>query len=267
MARATRRGPKELRRQSCKLRVPVFATQAPASPLQTIWLSYSLTAGAADAVYATLRDAIIEGILEPDERLSEELFAQQFSVSRTPIREALLRLEAEQLATRIARRGLVVRRISADEVLEIYAVREILDGFAARLAASEASPPEVSRLRWINKQLGTAVTATDYSRVMALNIQFHEALLEGSHNGLLQQFARQVHDRVRRLPRTLSYSGSTELAVLEHEQVVKAIEQHDGEAAERAARSHIVSTRDARLRETPPAASPHQGRSLLPLME
>jgi DNA-binding GntR family transcriptional regulator len=240
----------------------VFDTQAKARALNTIWLSYSVDAGAADAVYATLRDAIIEGLFEPQERLSEVLLAQRFAVSRTPVREALLRLEAEQLATRISRRGLVVRRISAEEVSEVYAVRATLDGFAARLAAFVASPPEIARLRWINSQLHSAVPEAEYTRIVALNIQFHETLFEASHNGLLCQFAKQMHDRVRRFPRTLSYPGQTELAVIEHERIVEAIERGDGDAAERFAGEHIVSTRDARLRETPPAGH-GQARVLL----
>jgi len=234
------------------------------SSLHAIWLSYSADVGAADAVYATLRDAIIEGLLEPQERLSEEQLAQHFAVSRTPVREALLRLEAEQLATRIGRRGLVVRRISAGEVLEVYAVRETLDGFAARLAASVASPPEIARLRWINNRLRSALVERDHRQIVALNIQFHEALVESGHNGLLCQFAKQVHDRVRRFPRMLAYPGQTELAVSEHDRIVDAIESRDAEGAERFAREHIARTRDARLRETPPA--PHT-ESPTPLTE
>src|ERR1700716_1355336 len=122
-----------------------------------MWVSYAADVGASDAVYATLRDAIIEGVIEPQERLSEELLAQRFAVSRTPIREALLRLEAEQLVSRNARRGFIVRKITVAEVFEIYAVREVLDGLAARLAAVQASPPDIARLRWINEQLGTSV--------------------------------------------------------------------------------------------------------------
>lgn len=246
--------------------LPVLDTPSRTRSVHAIWLTYSADAGAADAVYATLRDAIIEGLFEPLERLSEELLAQRFAVSRTPIREALLRLEAEQLVTRIARRGLVVRRISAEEVLEVYAVRETLDGFAARLAASVASPPEIARLRWINNLLRTAVAKAEYAPIVALNLQFHEALFEAGHNGLLSQFARQVHDRVRRFPRTLSYPGQSELAVVEHERIVDAIEQGNGDAAARCASEHIVSTRDARLRETPSSSADHD-QSGLPLTE
>jgi DNA-binding GntR family transcriptional regulator len=201
-------------------------------------------------VYATLRDATIEGLVEPQERLSEEHLAQRFGVSRTPVREALLRLEAEHLATRISRRGLVVRRITVDEIFEVYAVREMLDGLAARLAAESASPPEIARLRWMNQQLKTAASEADYVHTTGLNIEFHEALVSCAHNGLLRQLARNGHDRVRRFPRTESYPGQTELTVMEHQRVIEAIERRDGHGAERCAREHIARARDSRVLET-----------------
>jgi DNA-binding GntR family transcriptional regulator len=215
-----------------------------------MWVSYAADAGASDAVYATLRDAIIEGVIEPQERLYEELLAQRFAVSRTPIREALLRLEAEQLVSRNARRGFIVRKITVAEVFEIYAVREVLDGLAARLAAVQASPPDIARLRWINEQLGTSVLDAEYGRTVALNIQFHDVLCEIAHNSLLSQFAGNVHARVRRFPRTEYYPGEAELAVPEHERIIQAIEQRDPYAAEQLARAHIARTRDTRVLET-----------------
>jgi DNA-binding GntR family transcriptional regulator len=215
-----------------------------------MWVSYAADVGAADAVYATLRDAIIEGVIEPHERLSEELLAQRFAVSRTPIREALLRLEAEQLVSRNARRGFIVRHITVEEVFEIYAVREVLDGLAARLAALHASPPDIARLRWINQQLGTSVVDVDYGRSVALNIEFHDVLSAIAGNRLLCQLTGNVHDRVRRFPRTEYYPGEVELAIPEHERIIEAIERRDPEAAERLARAHIARTRDTRVLET-----------------
>src|SRR5215218_8543921 len=131
---------------------------------------------AADAVYDALREAIVAKRLSPGDRLAEEQLAKQFGVSRTPVREALLRLEAEQFAARVARRGLVVRPIPEREVLEVYAVRAALDGLAASLAAEQATPPDRARLRWISDQIREAAEQSDYVKMAELNIELHEAL-------------------------------------------------------------------------------------------
>jgi DNA-binding GntR family transcriptional regulator len=114
-------------------------------------------ANAADSVYLTLREAIVDGQLEPGDSLIEWHVARQFGTSRTPVREALLRLEAEGLAFRVPRRGLVVRKISEHEIFEVYAVRISLETLAAREAASEAMPSDISQLRWVNQRLAEAL--------------------------------------------------------------------------------------------------------------
>src|SRR3954454_8143439 len=106
--------------------------------------AHSAVANAADSVYLTLREAIVDGQLEPGDSLIEWHVARQFGTSRTPVREALLRLEAEGLAFRVPRRGLVVRQLSEHEVLEVYAVRLELEGLAAREAAREALASDIA---------------------------------------------------------------------------------------------------------------------------
>jgi DNA-binding GntR family transcriptional regulator len=153
---------------------------------------------AADGVYEALREAIVSRQLQAGDRLAEEQLAKQFGVSRTPVREALLRLEAEQFAARVARRGLVVRPIPEREVLEVYAVRAALDGLAATLAAEKATPPDIARIRWISRQIAEAAGESDFARMATLNIELHEAICEAAHNGMLVLFMRQIHDWVRR---------------------------------------------------------------------
>src|SRR6185369_4147964 len=100
-------------------------------------------ANAADSVYQTLREAIVEGRLHAGDSLIEWHVARQFGTSRTPVREALLRLESEGLAYRVPRRGLIVRQVTEHEVLEVYAVRIELEALAAREAAREAEPADI----------------------------------------------------------------------------------------------------------------------------
>src|SRR5919202_240947 len=123
------------------------------SPLRELWLAHAGAGAAADAAYTTLREAILVGPLRPGDRLAEEHLAREFGVSRTPIREAIFRLEAEHFALRQVRRGLVVRAIPKEQVLEVFTVRAALDQLAAGIAAQSATAPERARLHWINDQI------------------------------------------------------------------------------------------------------------------
>jgi DNA-binding GntR family transcriptional regulator len=205
---------------------------------------------AADGVYEALREAIVAKRLLPGDRLAEEQLAKQFGVSRTPVREALLRLEAEQFAARVARRGLVVRPIPEREVLEVYAVRAALDGLAASLAAEQATPPDRARLRWINEQIREAAGRSDFARMAELNIELHEALCDAAHNGMLLLFMRQIHDWVRRFGEadtTFSRPGRAAEANAEHDDIIGAIEAGDADRAGRLAREHMNRAREARI--------------------
>jgi DNA-binding GntR family transcriptional regulator len=205
---------------------------------------------AADGVYEALREAIVSRRLQPGDRLAEEQLAKQFGVSRTPVREALLRLEAEQFAARVARRGLVVRPIPEREVLEVYAVRAALDGLAASLAAEQATPPDIARLRWISRQIAEAAEQADYARMAELNIELHEAVCDAAHNGMLLLFMRQIHDWVRRFgsaDTTFSHPGRAGTANAEHESVIDAIEGRNPELAGQLAREHMNRAREVRI--------------------
>lgn len=205
--------------------------------LRELWEDNATRLGTADAVHATLRHAIIAGALKPGDRLGEEFLASEFSVSRTPVREALMRLSAERLAVRVPRRGLMVRSISEREVLDFYAIRIVLDGLAARLAAKFASPAEVAQLRWLNERMGTAADVTSQHD---FSVQFHAALFEASHNRLLQRIGTELIDWQR------GFSGSTfadaarlKKAHADHRGIVAAIEARDGIRAGEKAGAHM----------------------------
>jgi DNA-binding GntR family transcriptional regulator len=203
---------------------------------------------AADGVYVALREAIVAGRLQPGDRLGEVELARHFGVSRTPVRQAIFRLETEHFAERLAQGGLAVRGITEPEVLEIYTVRATLDGLAASLAARSALPADHARLRWLNDRLREAHTRQDFSVLAELNIQFHEALCEAAHNDILLHFTRQLHDRVRRFgPTTFSVPGRAAAALAEHVALIDAIESGTPETAEQRAREHMQAAREVRL--------------------
>jgi DNA-binding GntR family transcriptional regulator len=202
----------------------------------------------AEAIYATLREAILSGILVPGERLGEVQLATLFKRSRTPVREAIRRLESERLAERSPHRGFVVGRITRGEVLEVYAVRAAMDGLAARLAALGILPGELEHLRWLNNRIREAAAAQDYGLMLNLNIDFHEGIGHASRNSLLLQFMRQIHDWVRRFPdTTFAYPGRSSIAVAEHEALLDALEQRNPEAAESIARAHMEHAMQVRV--------------------
>jgi DNA-binding GntR family transcriptional regulator len=204
--------------------------------------------GAANAVHDTVRRLIVSGVLTPGTRLGEEDFARQFAISRTPVREAFLRLEAERLAERNAGRSLVVAGVTPDEILEIYVVRTAVDGLAARLAADTARPQDVANLRWLNGQLRKASDG-DPAEMATLNLQFHEAIAKAGRNEFLVDLMAMVHDRVRRFGgTTFAHPGRPDGAVAEHEAIIDAIEARDPVRAEAEARRHMTNAMEVRIR-------------------
>lgn len=212
------------------------------------WKQYRDHHNAAEAVHLALREAILRGALPAGEPLGEVPLAEAFGRSRTPVREAVLKLESEGLAERLPRRGLVVARITREEVLEVYAVREVLDGLSARLAAAGILPSELDHLVWLNERLRAAVEAANLQALIGLNIEFHEAICRAGRNSLLLEFMRRIHEWVRRFQdTTMSVQGRGLEAVAEHESLIEAIRRRDPEEAERLARSHMSHARQIRV--------------------
>ena len=201
---------------------------------------YAGQGSTADAIHDAVAEGILSRVLPPGWRLGEERLASLFSVSRTPVREALMRLESESLAARNRRSGLVVADVTAEQILEIYVIREALDGIAARQAAHFHSPVDIATLERINEALAAASAAGEYERMATLNVEFHTALARASRNEMLQRFVDQVHQAVRRFRRTtFSSPGRAAEAVKEHVAIIEAVKQQDERGAEEAARGHM----------------------------
>lgn len=216
--------------------------------LSELWKEYKDHHNAAEAVHMTLREAILHGVLRAGQPLGEVPLAECFGRSRTPVREAILKLESEGLAARFPRRGLMVAEITREEVLEVYAVREVLDGLAARLAALGILPTDLDRLVWINDRVRAAVKTGEHTAVIQLNIEFHEAIGHASRNTLLQEFMRRIHEWVRRFDdTTMSLPGRGREACAEHDALIAAFRARDPDAAEKIARDHMSRARQLRI--------------------
>ncbi|MDE3111333.1 MAG: GntR family transcriptional regulator [Chloroflexota bacterium] len=200
----------------------------------------------ADYVHAKLREAIQSGRLRPGDRVREIELAAWLNVSRTPIRDALRRLESAGLVSHAPRQGLVVTQLDPQQVLELYALREVLEGAAAALAARYASESEVRSLqKLLATQKGTGNRAEELAD---LNRQFHEVLYHAARNRYLIQALGGLRDSLALLrDTTYSVPGRPAQALAEHTRIVDAIRRQNETAAQDAATKHIRSAANARL--------------------
>ena len=145
-----------------------------------------------EGVYDRLCEQIRSGTIRPGARLTETELAARLGVSRTPVREAIRRLEADGLVDHQPRSGAVVRQLAYPEIMELYEMRTVLEGTAARLSARAASPMELEALRSINAEMARAVE--DAARLVRLNRQFHARLLDAARNRFLLRAAASVEN-------------------------------------------------------------------------
>jgi DNA-binding GntR family transcriptional regulator len=215
-------------------------------PLAAIHPDDLRTRSRADFVYDTLRDAIWEGRIGRGERIREEEIARTLGVSRTPVREALQRLQQRGLMVNRLGRGLTVAELSKREVIELYAMREILEGSAARFAAQHATRPEIEILYGLERELSAA--PDDALRLVTLNRRFHQAIYDAAHNQYLTQALDALHDSMALLHSTTFRAPKRRReSDEEHRRIVAAIERHDADAAEIAAREHIRQAQRTRF--------------------
>ena len=200
----------------------------------------------ATSVYERIREAILTGRFPAGHLLGEVALATEFGTSRTPVREALHRLEIEQLVERAAR-GVRVRDSSPEEILDIYEVRITLEGAAARGAAERATPLDLVRLR--SAQAAMRLVGEDPQERARANRAFHEALWQASHSPTLDDLLRRLHAHLIRYPTTTLAHGTRWVEVLEeHDALLAALEARDGEAARRIDEAHMAGAREVRLR-------------------
>jgi DNA-binding GntR family transcriptional regulator len=196
----------------------------------------------ATSVYEQLREAIVT-------------LAAEYGKSRTPVREALHRLEIEGLVERVPR-GVRIRASSPEEILDIYEVRITLEGAAAKAAAERATEFDKMQLRSAQKAM-VDVDADPQAKAAA-NRRFHEAVWTASHNPTQVDLLKRLNVHLVRYPTTtLTYGGRWDAVLREHEELLGAIEAGDGDAARRIAEHHMFGAREVRLRMY--AESEHAG--------
>lgn len=196
--------------------------------------------------YALILEAIDSHIYKPGDRLVESELAERLGVSRTPVREALQRLETQSLLTRDGR-SLIVASLDHTQLSELYVVRGELEGLAARLAARHAAPEEIKVLRAMLD--ADQALIDDPDALSRANRRFHKQIHLASHNRFLVQQLDLVHRSMALLATTsISAEGRGADTLKEHEVIVKAIESGDGDAAYQALRDHISEAFVVRLK-------------------
>ena len=197
-------------------------------------------------VYQQLREAIVDGTVAASAPLTELALAAQYNVSRTPVREALRRLEQDGLVERGAR-GMQVRGRSPEEILEIYEVRITLEAAAARAAAERRTDLDLLKLEQVHAAM-LAASTDDPERLATTNRKFHEAIWAMSHNATLIDLLGRLHAHlIRYRETTLTFQDRWDSMLEEHRQMVEAIKAGDRERAGRLAEEHMTGARNVRL--------------------
>ncbi|MGR5092472.1 GntR family transcriptional regulator [Vibrio maritimus] len=200
-----------------------------------------------EVAYQKLLQAIRHGELTPGTRVREIEVAEMLGISRTPVRDAIRRLESDGLLIHLPRQGAVIKQLDQKEVIELYEVREVLEGTAARYAARHASEIELAELEDFNDIMLS--NANDPIKVAEANRLFHQALYRAGNNRYLIDALNSLSNALTLLGGTTLQEGErTQTAYQEHQAIIDAIRQRDGEKAELAARHHIQQAHRIRMR-------------------
>lgn len=198
-----------------------------------------------EVAYTRLLAAIRGGAFKPGDRLRETDVAARLSLSRTPVREALRRLEADGIVEHRPRLGAVIRQLSHTELVELYEMRSVLERTAAEMAAKHAAPAEVHTLEDLNR----AISDSSPAEAAALNQDFHRTIYLATRNRFLREAARALNNALMLLgPTTLDDPERIKVVTAQHQDIIDAIAKGDAAAAGAAAAHHLETSLRHRLR-------------------
>jgi DNA-binding GntR family transcriptional regulator len=200
-----------------------------------------------EEVAEALRERIFSGGLKPGDWVDELALAEEFGISRTPLREAIKVLAAEGLITMKLRRGAYVTEVESQELSEIYHLMALLESDAAATVAAKASQAEIAELEKLHAQL-EASASLDVSQFFAANEAFHMRLLQLSHNRWRDQIVADLR-KVMKLSRaqSLTKAGRLQESLEEHRQIMAALKSRNADAARQAMHAHISHGREAAI--------------------
>lgn len=193
-----------------------------------------------DVVFNTLREAILKGDFAPGERLMEKQLAEKMGVSRTPIREAIRKLELEGLVIMVPRKGAEVASITSKDISDVLEVRATLEALAVKLACKKMSESELEELQQVNDDFKTAAQEKNVSVLIEKDVEFHDIIFHSSDNDKLISIINNLREQIYRFRVEYIYKMKdyTEL-VKEHDEIVKAMLERKGKDASDIAHEHI----------------------------
>lgn len=193
-----------------------------------------------DVVFNTLRQAILKGDMEPGERLMEIKLASKLGVSRTPIREAIRKLELEGLVNMIPRKGAVVASISEKDMRDVLEVRITLEELAVSLAVENMSADDLAELKKAGKAFEEAVISKDIVEIVEADVVFHDIVYNCTGNNRLIQLISNLREQMYRYRLEYIKDARTHsILISEHNDLVVCFEKKDVEAAKKTIREHI----------------------------
>jgi DNA-binding GntR family transcriptional regulator len=203
-----------------------------------------------EMVYEELKMQILKGTIVPGTRLMEVDLAEEMGVSRTPIREAIRKLEKEGLVTIEPRRGAYASQVSTKDMVEILEVRQDMEGLAAAFAAKRISPEQLAELKKISDLYNKAVAEGNMEDMIKYDTRFHRIIVESCNNKVLLSMIEQLHELVLRF-RYIYYDNfrKAENMPSEHSIILNAIENCDPDTAREAADSHIDRLKQLIIKE------------------
>ena len=196
-----------------------------------------------EVVCESLRDAIRRGVLKPGERIMEIQLAEELGVSRTPVREAIRKLELEGYVIMMPRRGTYVASMSIRDINEIFEIRTALESLSNGLAAERITEEEQEQLQRLLVLIGGHIEDNDMEKIVDADIEFHDMLYRAARNTRLLNVISNLRDQLTRF-RTLSmsYPGRLQATLEEHKAIVDAISRGDVKAARKAAEKHMENS-------------------------
>ncbi len=193
-----------------------------------------------ELVLDAIRSAIMNGTLQPRERLMEIQLAEELGVSRTPIREALRKLELEGFIVMVPRKGAYVSDLSFKDIADVFEIRAALEGLAAGLAAERITEDELERMERLLVEKQEAILQDDIDKLVEVDTKFHELMYQSSRNVRLSTIISNLREQIQRFRLTsLSYPGRNKLSLEEHKKIVEAIQARDYQSARQLAQEHI----------------------------
>lgn len=200
-----------------------------------------------DAIHAQLKDNLLHGAFQPGDPLREVALAERFGVSRTPVREALTRLLHEGLLERRAR-GLFVKEIDPEQMMQVYDLRILLEGQAAQEAATVRTEVDLARLQGLVDR-DRALTDPDDTTRLSTNIEFHRALWRAAHNPVLEDLLERLATHQIHAPSsTLSVGSRWAESLDEHQNIVNAVHERDSAKANELIQAHMATAKAMRLK-------------------